>query len=66
MENTVISTIVGTSSHTDISRPKRSRHYFDTLNEREIGRSFSDLRAFSRWKEHPYIVLQYTPKSTQK
>ena len=50
----------------DISRPKRSRHYFDTLNEREIGRSFSNLRAFSRWKEHPYIVLQYTPKSTQK
>jgi hypothetical protein len=22
----------------DISRPKISRHYFDTLNEREIGR----------------------------
>ena len=21
---------------------------------------------FNRWKEHPYIVLQYTPKSTQK
>jgi hypothetical protein len=22
----------------DISRPKKSRHYFDALNEREIGR----------------------------
>ena len=22
----------------DISRPKKSRHYFDVLNEREIGR----------------------------
>jgi hypothetical protein len=22
----------------DISRPKNSRHYFDALNEREIGR----------------------------
>ena len=21
---------------------------------------------FNRWKEHPYIVLQYTPKSTKK
>ena len=21
---------------------------------------------FNRWKEHPYIVLQYTPKGTQK
>ena len=21
---------------------------------------------FNRWKEHPYVVLQYTPKSTQK
>ena len=21
---------------------------------------------FNRWKEHPYIVLQYTPRSTQK
>ena len=30
----------------DISRPNRSRHYFDTLNEREIGRSFSDSREF--------------------
>ena len=50
----------------DISSPKKSRHYFESLNEREIGRSFSDLRAFNRWKEHPYIVLQYTPKSTQK
>jgi len=25
------------------------------------GRAF-----FNRWKEHPYTVLQYTPKSTQK
>ena len=50
----------------DISRPKKYRHYFHTLNEREIGKSFSDLRSFNRWKEHPYIVLQYTHKSTQK
>ena len=55
----------------DISRPKKSRHYFDALNGREIGRSFlirehSWRACFNRWKEHPYIVLQYTPKSTQK
>jgi len=26
--------------------PDISRHYFDALDEREIGRSFSDSRAF--------------------
>jgi hypothetical protein len=30
----------------DISRPKKSQHYFDALNKREIGRSFSDSRVF--------------------
>ena len=30
----------------DIYRPKKSQHYFDALNERKIGRSFSDSRAF--------------------
>jgi hypothetical protein len=30
----------------DISWPKNSRHYFDALDEREIGRSFSDSRTF--------------------
>jgi hypothetical protein len=25
---------------------QKSRHYFDALNEREIGRKFSDSRAF--------------------
>jgi len=30
----------------DISRPKKYRHYFDALDEREIGRKFSDSRAF--------------------
>ena len=30
----------------EISLPKKSRHYFDALNEREIGRYFSDSRAF--------------------
>ena len=29
----------------DISRLKKYRHYFDALNEREIGRYFSDSRA---------------------
>jgi hypothetical protein len=56
----------------DISGPKKSRHYFEALNEREIGRSFSDSLAFMTvpvsiyGKSHPYIVLQYTPKNTQK
>ena len=30
----------------DISLPKEYRHYFDALNERENGRSFSDSQAF--------------------
>ena len=56
----------------DISRPKKSRHYFDALNEREhwqIIFRFASIHVracFNRRKEHPYIVLQYTPKSTQK
>jgi hypothetical protein len=28
--------------------------------------SIHDRACFNRWKEHPYIVLQSTPKSTQK
>ena len=30
----------------DISRPTKSRHYFDALNGRQIGRQFPDSRAF--------------------
>jgi hypothetical protein len=29
-------------SRPDISLPIKSRHYFDAMNEREIGRQFSD------------------------
>ena len=52
----------------DISWPQKSGHYFDALNEREIVRfaSIHGRVCFNRWKEHPYIVQQYTPKSTQK
>ena len=28
--------------------------------------SIHGLACFNRWKEHPYIVLQYTLKSIQK
>ena len=30
----------------DISRPKKCRHYYDAMDEREISRLFSDSRAF--------------------
>ena len=35
----------------------------------QIIRRFASIHGracFNRWKEHPYIELQYTPKSTQK
>ena len=44
----------------DISRPKKSRHYFDALDEREIGRSFSDSRAFMAMPVSYYEKLYYT------
>ena len=56
----------------DLSRPKKSRHYSWCTewawNWQIIFRfaSIHGRACFNRWKEHPCIVLQYTPKSTQK